>query len=339
MFSGALTENFIDVLPNLTKLTLAQNNFTSVEPGALMGLNSLRVLDLSQNKIDVIGDRSFSNLGKLNTLRLDTNRIVTLPSRGFSGLKALTSLDLSHNFLQSLPNGSLVMLSNLRELFLRDNDIINLEGKLFDGLSALKRLDLSENPLHCDCRLLSLASFLTASKARLSGDDLAQVTCMTPSHLENAPLALLTPDQLTCEESVQYDDMEPRPGDASDQIRLEAAELAADGGGARLHWRVDPALSPYRCDQVFVFEPRDDHEQHVASVAAECGGALTDPTRLQMDVRWPELRAGQPYRFCLVLVELWGGRPGVGFVRTASQPRSSSEESIHKEQEETDSQV
>ena len=142
-FSGALIGNMFSGLPNLTKLTLSQNNFTSVEPGALMSLTNLRELDLSQNQIDVIGDRSFSSLGRLDILRLDMNHIVTLPSGGFSGLKSLTSLDLSHNFLQSVATEALTALANLRELFLRDNDIISLDGQLFDSLLALKRLDLS----------------------------------------------------------------------------------------------------------------------------------------------------------------------------------------------------
>ena len=112
-------------------------------------------------------------------------------------------------------------------------------------------------------------------------------------------------DQLTCEEVVQYDDVEPRPGDASHQIRLEAAQLAAGGGGARLHWRVDPTLAPYQCDQVFVFEIRAGLEELVATVRADgCDRPPADPTQLETAVHWPQLRADQPYRFCLVLVEL-----------------------------------
>jgi len=298
--SGALTGHFLGGLGNLRQLTLAQNNLTSVEPDALAGLSSLRTLDLSQNKIDLISDRSFVSLTRLETLRLDMNHIVTLPSSGFSGLKALTSLDLSHNFLQSVTSEALVVLSKLRQLFLRDNDIIFLDGKLFDSLLALKRLDLSENPLHCDCRLAGLAKYLATSRKRLSQDDLSQVTCMTPSHLENAPLTHLSSDQLTCEDSpVQYDseESEPRLGDASSLIRLQSAQLAEDGGGARLRWLVDSTLWPYRCDHVFVFE---QHAKHVASVVADCAEP-EDPSHLQLDVRWPGLRTGQPYRFCLVL--------------------------------------
>ena len=112
-------------------------------------------------------------------------------------------------------------------------------------------------------------------------------------------------DQLTCEEVVQYDDPDPRPGDASHQIQLETARLAADGGGARLRWRVDPTLVPYQCDQVFVFEIRAGLEELVATVRADgCDRAPTDPSQLETAVHWPQLRAHQPYRFCLVLVEL-----------------------------------
>ncbi|XP_037082336.1 TLR4 interactor with leucine rich repeats-like, partial [Pollicipes pollicipes] len=256
LLRGPLTPAVAAALPDVGVLSLARNNLTSTAAGALAALRSLTDLDLSRNSVDVIEDGSFVGLGRLRSLRLDGNRIVTLPAAAFRGLKRLASLDLGDNALLSVAPAVLAPLTGLRQLSLRHNDLIQLDGSMFDTMPSLKRLDLAENPLHCDCRLRELATYLAASRARLDAADLSQVTCTTPPELENAPLLEVMADQLTCaDEQLPSAPEQPASADISQLVQLHSAELEA-GGVVHLLWSVDPSLSPYRCRRVMAVELR-----------------------------------------------------------------------------------
>ncbi|KAF0304856.1 Carboxypeptidase N subunit 2 [Amphibalanus amphitrite] len=224
LLAGPLTFQLTSALPaDLTTLSLADNNLTSISSGALTPLAALTSLDLSGNRIDVIDARAFAGLSRLRTLRLDGNHIVTLPAGGLSGLKALTELDLSRNSLQALTEDVLTPLPALRRLLLRNNDLIQLDGQLLRALPALKKVDIAENSLHCDCRLRELATYLSDSSAWLEDEDVRQITCATPTALENAPLVALAsrPDSAQPCETLESTD----PTDL--QVALRSVDLSA----------------------------------------------------------------------------------------------------------------
>lgn len=111
-------------------------------------LESLKMLDLTWNKIKVLTDRGFFILPSLESLILSHNSIVRAEESSLSGLSSLKRLDLSSNQLVALPPRFFhSVLGSLEELSLKNNSISVLPPGLFDGLSKLIELDLSHNSI------------------------------------------------------------------------------------------------------------------------------------------------------------------------------------------------
>ena len=115
----------------------------------------------------------------------------------------------------------------------------------------------------------------------------------------------LTRDQLACQELHSNTHPTSPPtfiseSDLDDVIKLESAQLTADGGSIRLQWQIESHFSPYRCEQVaLASRPESAQPCEVQDLA--------DPTVLQVALRAPRLPAGEQYRFCVTLVELTPG--------------------------------
>ncbi|GKV51110.1 hypothetical protein SLEP1_g57786 [Rubroshorea leprosula] len=115
-------------LNNLEVLHLYDNSFSNTTLSSLRGLPSLKILDLSDNKLG----------GVLNVEEL-------------VGLNELKELDLSYNNVESFvaPKGikRSLGLSNLKVLHLQRNSFSNKTLSSLRGLSSLKSLDLSGNKI------------------------------------------------------------------------------------------------------------------------------------------------------------------------------------------------
>lgn len=107
----------------------------------------LQHLDLSQNHLVNIPEKSFSYQRKLQELHLNHNKLSSVTNITFQGLNSLTVLNLKHNFLEELKNGVFVTLPRLEELNLGQNRISRIEPGAFAGLSALRILYLEDNQL------------------------------------------------------------------------------------------------------------------------------------------------------------------------------------------------
>ena len=172
---NALNESSVDLtrvflnLTNLEELELSRNHLTSVAEEDFRGLTSLRILDLSHNRIRGV---SFApdTLGRVTHLNLSANQLTSfaagaaLPLTSLQVLDlsdnllhrvtelhappSLLSLDLSANALQGVPRIQQVPSGgSLQTLGLALNSISRvLEGDL-RGLSGLRELDLAHNTL------------------------------------------------------------------------------------------------------------------------------------------------------------------------------------------------
>ena len=115
-----LDEHFWDlfgVWPQLTSLTLSQNNITSVKASVIP--SSVQTLDLSWNRIT-----SFNNIANYS-------------------VNNITKLNLSYNCLKEVPKLNAFSCSSLNSLFLRANLIENIEG--IEKLTKLIELDIGNN--------------------------------------------------------------------------------------------------------------------------------------------------------------------------------------------------
>ena len=135
------------VLPFLVKISLRSNQMADI---STTGLNtkfpSLKVLDLSRNKISELDQKEFS---RLEELYLDNNKIRYLRKYTFNGMPMLEKLSISSNDLEYIDKLAFFNLTNLKSLNLAVNRITALKVGTFDSFSdniGIK-LNLSSNQL------------------------------------------------------------------------------------------------------------------------------------------------------------------------------------------------
>lgn len=135
MFTDANTLQILD---------LTKNQIDVVEMNAFAGLeNSLTILTLSSNRLEYLKRCYFSGLDKLNTLYINDNLISFIEVGTFSDLINLVDLDLSKNALFHIPPGVLSDLPSLVYLTLSQNCLKSINN--FNNLPSLYSLELSSN--------------------------------------------------------------------------------------------------------------------------------------------------------------------------------------------------
>lgn len=168
--TGAFTHT-----PYLTHLTLQNSNIRRVREGAFRRLGRLVLLNLANNKIEILYQvrhdglvfvvvtwiisacissfsfltiqESFDGLSSLKQLIIDRNRVEEIQPGAFSQLGLLNLLSLTHNQLVYLPNMAFQGLQNIKWLRLSHNSLNYLATEAFAGLFTLTRLSLDNNEL------------------------------------------------------------------------------------------------------------------------------------------------------------------------------------------------
>ncbi|EEB16255.1 leucine-rich transmembrane protein, putative [Pediculus humanus corporis] len=302
--SGPLESETLPNMPALKTLSLANNQFSSINQGAIKGVPNLVSLSLSHNQIDVLEDHAFKELSSLRSLYLGSNRIVAISSSSLAHLNQLAELDLSHNFLRAMTPDIISPLNNLRVLRLDDNDISMVEPDTFRQNTSLEHLTLSDNPLNCDCNLVDFSIWLN-NVSKLSVADKNTAICMTPLHLENALVVEIPTKELRCEED-DYDLlMQEGPSAAhvsESKIILRAFNF--NGFNITLLWSIDTKAKSFSCDALFVYEEMSSHEILLMSTPLKCNSSqMADPTTLIVRLNLGSMQPFHRYRFCIVLLE------------------------------------
>lgn len=116
----------------------------------------LQVLLLAHNHVATLQAEQFAGLASLRLLDLSHNRLRAVPADALAGT-SLERLDLSHNALAVVPAAALARLAEggrasradgpLRWLGLAGNAIHHLDGTVFLAAAGLQHLDLSDNRL------------------------------------------------------------------------------------------------------------------------------------------------------------------------------------------------
>ncbi|XP_072239168.1 amphoterin-induced protein 3 [Leuresthes tenuis] len=162
---GELKAGSFEGLTRLETLRLAQNQLTTIEPGAFRNSSGtlLRHLDLSSNQLQALKQHYFQELPGLEELLLFNNRIVHVEGTALVGLVNLHKAYLSHNRLtdfpfftiqkHSHPHLSMLDLSSNRLPKLPLEDITNLPLAVQEGLY------LHNNSLVCECSMYGLFRF------------------------------------------------------------------------------------------------------------------------------------------------------------------------------------
>ncbi|XKL67476.1 hypothetical protein PGB90_002967 [Kerria lacca] len=107
----------------------------------------LRILDLSNNTLDLLPQKVFSHLSQVEELYLQDNVLTVIADHAFDNLSLLSVLNLAHNKLVYLPPELFTYTRDIKEIHLQNNSLNMLAPGLFNDLAKLLVLDLSENEL------------------------------------------------------------------------------------------------------------------------------------------------------------------------------------------------
>ncbi|CAK1542778.1 unnamed protein product [Leptosia nina] len=127
--------------PQLRALDIRSNQLSEVPD--LHECSELRVLDMSDNNIESIGDGALRGLRRLHDLLLARNRIRKIPSDAFLHTNRLQLLDLEDNRIEHIDMEAFVPISKLEDLNVGNNMFPSLPAS---GLQQLLHLKAHNNP-------------------------------------------------------------------------------------------------------------------------------------------------------------------------------------------------
>lgn len=218
-----------EMLQHLTNLDLKGAALVNISLHAFRGLqNSLRQLELSDNRLQRIPTVHISELMRLEELSIGQNDFQIVPEGAFVGLKNLRRLEISgsmhlrkiqagafatntnlesitiasNKMLNEVQEGALSGLPHLKHVILRDNALTTLDEGLFPW-TELHTIDLSDNPILCDCRILWLRNLLVLKNSSqfANGQQENPILCHSPERLRAEPLIAISPALLGCSNS------------------------------------------------------------------------------------------------------------------------------------------
>ncbi|EDS26928.1 toll [Culex quinquefasciatus] len=133
-------------LSDISQLGLSDWGKGPIAPGKACN-TGLEVLDLSGNDVTLMPDNGLSALRSLNALYLQNNLVKEIADRAFVGLGTLEILNLSNNKLTALTPELFQSSRKIRQVHLQNNSLSVLAPGVFEGLDRLETLDLSRNQL------------------------------------------------------------------------------------------------------------------------------------------------------------------------------------------------
>ncbi|XP_060722777.1 uncharacterized protein LOC132843464 [Tachysurus vachellii] len=162
--------------PHLQSLSADRNQLKCL-PRGLGNIKSLKVLQLSHNRISEIGRADLAGCAHLNELHLQYNLINTIHPEAFKDLQKLKVLDVSYNLLATIPVPAYLSLRNMNVL-----------------------VDIFGNRWRCDCNLKTIRRWLSFDSEL--GKPAWEVVCFSPSHHAGKSLLYLEESDLACLEPV-----------------------------------------------------------------------------------------------------------------------------------------
>ncbi|XP_055336919.1 protein artichoke-like isoform X1 [Paramacrobiotus metropolitanus] len=137
----------LDGLKNLSSISLAFCNLTSIEAGGLGDLQGVTALYLNNNNLSQMKAAALGFLPAVQQLQLSHNNISKLKLMEISGLLGVMTLNLSHNFIRTVSPGEMPRLPMLMTLDLSFNGLQEVMPGSFKDYLSLQRLYLHSNLL------------------------------------------------------------------------------------------------------------------------------------------------------------------------------------------------
>ncbi|KAL7050479.1 hypothetical protein ACKWTF_004095 [Chironomus riparius] len=202
-------------MPKLEFLNLAENVIHGVADRWLETLESLKYVNLSNNKMPHIGDWTFGGGEKTKLVELDLsyNAIGPLYQNSFAHLPLLTYLDISHNKITEIHQKNFVKQTLLQSLYLDSNKIDKIQPNAFENNLQLRNLDLSVNKIKTFTTALFGTKFggNRLRKLNLAQNELADIDAnlfailknLVTLNLSSNKLKELSPDSLKSNTKLQ----------------------------------------------------------------------------------------------------------------------------------------
>lgn len=147
-----LTNSSLSAYPSLKSLSVACNNLERIEPGAFQESHLLTSLNLANNNLHISYQESgiaLKTLPNLRVLDLSENRLdEEMAAVLLQNLTSVEYLNLSGNLMKRLDENILSNLYHLKELDLQRNIVFEIDNA-FHGNLKLQRLNLAFNYLPC----------------------------------------------------------------------------------------------------------------------------------------------------------------------------------------------
>lgn len=211
-------DTFIGLEEILESLNLAENKITSLT-GSPLQLTVLKILDLSGNSLQDLPKTAIVGLPSLRILNISNNvELETLPSNLLQTGLLLTSLDISRSGLKTIHPDLFSKSDNLKVLKISGNRIQNISDTAFRHLKNLTYLDLTDNlitnlRIGCFANCVNLKILLldnnrlTTFKSeyfKFSKTDQKNYTSLEVLSLSNNQLSYLVPSSLKIHPKLKY---------------------------------------------------------------------------------------------------------------------------------------
>jgi hypothetical protein len=193
---------------NLKKLSLKNNQISSLSEVLLHQLSSLTALDLSGNWFETIPPYSFMGLNSLKILHLNNMPFLRhVDNYAFAGLISLKEFIAQKNhflthievFAFRVPDDQVELGdSNPRVVKLGDNNLNSIEYGLLNW-THLETLELYRNPWICNCHLQWVAEFFKKRKSDAAILADSDFICTEPHIFAGVPVVRVDPDEMLCD--------------------------------------------------------------------------------------------------------------------------------------------
>ena len=132
---------------NIKVLDLSDNIINILSDNSFVKYEYMEILYMRNNSLKVIKPKAFARMRMLLYLDLSFNSLVSIPSTIFNDLSALLTLSLQGNHITVIDRNTFQNVSYLSNLFLAGNHIEFIDPEAFRGLNRLQRLELQNNAL------------------------------------------------------------------------------------------------------------------------------------------------------------------------------------------------
>ncbi|XP_067667618.1 protein toll-like [Haliotis asinina] len=201
----------ISCLKKLDELKLKRNLISALNRHTFEGLESLRILDVSQNNIHTMEVGTIgTHLPKLKSIDLSYNELETFDISNLN-IYSFCEMDLSNNKLTEFVNNATLKTEELENrgpgmVVLQHNNFTTFpdwEQLKLGNISTLGLLsdwgfDIRDNPWNCDCFLYSFVRLAQKHYKAIDRRDYFTVKCENPPEYRGDVIIEMDPGKLVC---------------------------------------------------------------------------------------------------------------------------------------------